>query len=307
MIVHYDSNTKYGESILKGEILSKPYNEIFTELYKIELNDDLKKEKLKLLVIMPLCYNNKIIGCFNFSSHYFSSIPAYIQNAIESITSQMGGVTARLDAEQKVIHSLNEKVMLLKEIHHRVKNNMQIISSMIDLKTADSEHKDSEIFKDIKGRIFSMAVIHEMFYKSDNLGEIDFSEFLSRLSYELSQSYPMMEKIKFDLDTHDIKFDINIAIPCSLIIFELVTNAIKHAFPDEEKGEIYVHVSEKDENTFLLVVKDNGIGLPESFDLNNIDSLGFELVNALAKQVDGEISIESDNGVKVSIIINSSQ
>jgi len=203
----------------------------------------------------------------------------------------------RKRAEEKIKASLKEKDVLLKEIHHRVKNNMQIISSLIRLQSRDVEdEKAQRIFEISQNRIRSIALIHETLYQSEDLSQIDFSNYIRRLTTHLLSVYrPDGTMHRLNLDVPEVLLDINRAIPCGLIINELVSNVMKHAFPLDKRGEIYVRFAEAD-GVFTLVVKDNGEGFPDGLDFRTTDSLGLQIVSDLVQQLEGEIRLEKEEG-----------
>ena len=200
--------------------------------------------------------------------------------------------------EEKIKASLKEKEVLLKEIHHRVKNNMQIISSMLGLQSSlINDAKLNEIFKDGQNRIRSMALIHEKLYRSENMANVDFSEYVSSLSMNLITSYSRdVDKILFNLNVEKTSFNIDLSIPLGLIINELVSNSLKHAFPDNKKGEIFIEIKKIIDNQYQMIVKDNGIGLNKEFDIDECKSLGLQLVNILVNQIDADMTITIENG-----------
>jgi PAS domain S-box-containing protein len=200
--------------------------------------------------------------------------------------------------EEQIRASLKEKDALLKEIHHRVKNNLQIISSMLSLQEAKvSEPASREILADSRNRIKSMALIHERLYGSHDLSSIDFSEYIRSLLRHLSYSYGANNgRISVRTDVGDMSLNIDIAVPLGLIVNELVTNSFKHAFPGESTGEIFVELHRENEGKYLLVVGDNGVGMPPDFDLDRTSSLGLQLVHALVQQINGQVTIEHGKG-----------
>jgi PAS domain S-box-containing protein len=212
-------------------------------------------------------------------------------------------ITSRRKAEQKIKQSLQEKEILLKEIHHRVKNNLMVISSLLNLQSDYIKDKtDKELFRESQTRTRSMALIHERIYQSTDLHTIDFGNYVKTFASELYHTYdchPNIIKLKIDMEP--IPVDINTAIPCGLIIHEFLSNAIKHAFPKDKNGEILIEFYKKDDK-LILKVKDNGIGLPADIDLKKTDSLGLKLVNALVSQIDGELEINSDGGTEFKVI-----
>ncbi len=200
--------------------------------------------------------------------------------------------------EEQIKASLKEKDALLKEIHHRVKNNLQIISSILSLQEARvSDPASREVLADSRNRIKSMALIHERLYGSGNLSSIDFAEYLNSLMNHLSYSYGANGgRISARTDIEDLSLNIDIAIPLGLIVNELVTNSYKHAFPGEAAGEIFVELHKVSEKGYLLVVGDNGAGMPHDFDLDRTPSLGLQLVHALVQQTNSQVTIEREKG-----------
>jgi PAS domain S-box-containing protein len=211
-------------------------------------------------------------------------------------------ITERKNADQKIKKSLEEKEMLLKEIHHRVKNNLQVISSLLNLQARYIKNKtDKELFRESQTRAKSMALIHERLYQSKDLRRIDFGEYIETLTYDLYHSYSgNPDFIKLNMDLESIMVDINTAIPCGLIINELLSNALKHAFPNGRTGELNIKFYSLDGH-LILSVRDNGIGFPENIDFKNTESLGLSLVNTLVGQIEGEIDIRVDHGTEFRI------
>ncbi|MBU7047850.1 MAG: PAS domain S-box protein [Theionarchaea archaeon] len=205
-------------------------------------------------------------------------------------------ITDRKRGEQ-VKASLREKEVLLKEIHHRVKNNLQIIISLLSLQSQYvKDKKYEEMLKESQNRIRTMALIHEKLYQSENLANIDFHEYMRTLVQDMAQSYGAQKKeISLTLDLEDISLGIDAAIPCGLILNELVSNSLIHAFP-EGKGDIKIFLHSYGDY-IELKVSDNGIGLPEGLDFRTTTSLGLHLVTILAEdQLDGEASLDREGG-----------
>ena len=217
-------------------------------------------------------------------------------------TSIIRDVTERQRNEKKLQNSLNEKEMLLKEIHHRVKNNLMIISSLLNLQSRYIKDEESKnIFKESQNRARSMALIHERLYQSTDLKRIDFGDYIRTLSYDLYDTYVMDKTlISLNVDVGDIMLDIDISIPLGLIINELVTNCLKHAFLLDESGKINIKFQTLD-NKYQLEVKDDGIGFPQDIDYKNTDSLGLRLVTSLTEQIDGEIELNNISGTSFKI------
>jgi len=211
-------------------------------------------------------------------------------------------VTEKQEAEQKIKESLKEKEVLLKEVHHRVKNNLQIIVSMLNMQINQiSQDELRSILRISQSRIRTIAMIHEALYNSSDLINIGYEEYLRQFMRYLMQTY-LLPNSKIDIQTHcqDILLDINLAIPCSLILNELVSNALKHAFPDKRPGKVTVKMMKKDE-TYHLIVEDNGVGLPENFEIDKLKSLGLILVRTLTTQLKGNLNYDCSEGCRFEI------
>jgi|AGTN01.2.fsa_nt_gi PAS domain S-box len=205
-------------------------------------------------------------------------------------------VTERKRSEEQVLESLHEKEVLLKEIHHRVKNNLQIISSLLSLQSGTIDPDHTHMLRESQNRIRSMAMIHEKLYRSRDLSHIDFADYVNSLIASLARSYLSADdKVKIGADVHDIHLDIDQAIPCGLIINELVSNSLKYAFNDGRTGVVRVSLSKCD-NIYTLIVSDNGTGLPPEIDFRNTPSLGLQLVNTLVSQIEGTIDLAGNAG-----------
>ena len=192
-----------------------------------------------------------------------------------------------------------------KEIHHRIKNNLQVISSLLDLE-ADKFTDESviEAFKESQNRVISMALVHEELYRSQDMESIDFSDYLIKLVNELSYSYIIeKESLQIKTDVETVFLDMDTAIPLGMIVNELISNSFKHAFSPRQKGEIHVNLS-LDKEKLTLVVGDNGIGFPENVNFRKTDSLGLQLVTTLISQIGGIIELERDNGTRFRITLN---
>lgn len=212
-------------------------------------------------------------------------------------------ITERRREEDKVKASLREKEILLKEIHHRVKNNLQIISSLLNLQSAHiRDPRALEVFKEGQGRVRSMALIHEKLYQSEDLARVDFSEYISNLAAYLFRSYEVHAgAVALNVEAEDVLLGVDTAIPCGLIINELVSNSLKHAFPGGGGGSINIRLRPADHERLTLTVADDGVGLPDGFDARRTSSLGLQLVNTLARQLGGEVLVGCGAGVEFSI------
>ncbi|MBN1948317.1 MAG: PAS domain S-box protein [Candidatus Cloacimonetes bacterium] len=206
-------------------------------------------------------------------------------------------ITERKQFEEKIMNSLEEKDVLLKEIHHRVKNNMQVISSLLQLQSRFIKDPQAlELFRNSQNRVRSMALIHEKLYRSKDLASIDFGEYVRNLTTHLQIFYAVnADLISLEIDIEDIFFDIHYAIPCGLIINELVSNSLKYAFTDDRKGKIRISI-QASSDSFRLEVSDTGIGMPAELDFQNTESLGLQLVMSLIGQLHGKITMQAGNG-----------
>ncbi|MBZ2166806.1 histidine kinase dimerization/phosphoacceptor domain -containing protein [Methanobacterium spitsbergense] len=211
-------------------------------------------------------------------------------------------ITKSKNAENLIKSSLNEKNILLREIHHRVKNNMQIISSLLNLQTRyTNDEKAVNILKESQNRVRSMAMIHEKLYQSKDLSHINFIDYIQSLVSKLFYSYNIEEaRIKPVLEIENVNLNMETAVPCGLIISELISNSLKYAFPNEMKGNIHITLKSVDDK-YELIISDNGIGLPADFDLNKLESLGLLLVNTLIEQIDGKITINKSHPTQFKI------
>jgi PAS domain S-box-containing protein len=211
-------------------------------------------------------------------------------------------ITERKKMEDKIKQSLKEREMLIKETHHRVKNNLMIISSLLSLQARYIKDKETQdIFKDSQNRARSMALIHEKLYQTADLKEIDFGDYIQKLSMELFRTYSDKSRnIKLDFHVESHQLDINTSIPLGLIVNELISNSIKHAFPGNEEGQIKVKFV-KENKKFVFEVSDNGIGLSDDFDIEKTDSLGLSLVISLVDQIHGELEYDGHDGTRFTI------
>ena len=207
-------------------------------------------------------------------------------------------VTDRKHAEEKIKASLHEKDVLLREIHHRVKNNMQIISSLLRLQARSiGDSSLCDMFKESQNRIRSMALIHEKLYQTEDFTRINFAEYIRSLIVHLFHTYQINPNIvRMKTEMEEVFLDINRAIPCGLIINELVSNSLKYAFPDNKKGDVCIKLSSNRQKKTKLIVSDSGIGLHKSVNLLEPETLGLQLVSDLIKQIEGTVRLERAKG-----------
>ena len=225
-------------------------------------------------------------------------------NGTTMFTVILRDVTQRVAAEEKIKTSLREKEALLKEIHHRVKNNLQVVSSLLGLQSRlVNDEETRKMFQESQNRIHSMALLHESLYQSNNLARIDFPDYIRQLASHLFHSYGVRaERIHLRTNLDELYLDLDAAVPCGLIINELVSNSLKYAFPDGREGEVCIELREHSEGLARLVVADNGIGLRSDIDWSSARSLGLRLVRSLAEQLGAKIEVKSDSGTEVQLI-----
>jgi PAS domain S-box-containing protein len=265
----------------------------------IDENDPRLKEALKERTI-----RKKYKGELIFLRKDGTTFPGEVSSALfinkdgdEKTINIIRDITERKKTHDRLVASLKEKETLLQEIHHRVKNNLQVISSLLSLQGHRlAEHEQRAMFQDSQNRIKSMALVHEQLYQSADLSTIHFEEYLQKLTAMLFRSYDNTSRnIRLHIAAKGIVLPVAKAVPCGLIVNELVTNALKHAFSQNRSGTINLEIVAKG-NQYRLTVQDDGVGLPEGLDLLRSESLGLQIVQVLVKQLDGEWEIDKKEG-----------
>jgi PAS domain S-box-containing protein len=220
------------------------------------------------------------------------------KNILKFVSDQVAMTVHRKRAEAQIKAQLQEKDVLLKEVHHRVKNNMQVISSLLNLQSRRVKDPSVfEMFKESQRRIRSMALIHERLYQSSDLSRIEFSEYISNLATHLFHSYQVdAHRIQLKLETEKVHLNINTAIPCGLIVNELVSNALKHAFPDGRNGQLEIGLQQVPGDGYVLQVIDDGVGFPEGLDFRKTETLGMQIISTLVEQIDGRLELNREKG-----------
>ncbi len=269
-------------------------------------NPEVQAMQLRSVLCLPVIKQSKMVGILYLENRLADSVFTSEKTQMTELLTSQAAISlenARLledmrRAEGQVKTSLREKEALLKEIHHRVKNNLQIIQSMLHLQLPHIKDEAAiELFKESQNRIHSMALIHEKLYQSESLAKIDLSEYIGSLTANLFLSYGVSERaVSPKIHVENITLDVNTVIPCALIINELVSNSLRHAFPSFWRraggfGEICIDLCHDTGNQFKLTVSDNGIGLPKDFSIQNSQSLGLKLVNVLVRQLKGSIHL----------------
>jgi len=266
------------------------------------------KEKAKINFDRALSGENFILieeyGEESLSRNYWENIYNPVQSGSEIIglTVFCIDITERIIAEKKLKKSLEEKEMLLKEIHHRVKNNLMVISSLLNLQSQYINDKQAlDIFRESQNRAKSMALIHERLYRSTDHKKIDFGEYIHTLANDLFHTYVTdPNRVKLNMDVEDAMVDINTIVPLGLILNELVTNSMKHGFVGDVEGEIKIRFHQEGDE-FTLIVGDTGVGFPKDLDFKNTSTLGLQLVTNLTNQLDGNIELNKENGTEFKI------
>ncbi len=240
-----------------------------------------------------------IAGVGNKPEDYDSSDATQLTLLFEGMVGHM----QRQKAQQEVRRSLEEKEILLKEVHHRVKNNLQIISSLLSLQLGRVDDAAIvQLLRESQNRIRSMALIHERLYRSVDISRIDFGTYVHNLTSYLVRSYPSTRgTTKIRIMIEGVLLGVDLAIPCGLIVNELVSNCLVHAFPGGREGEVRVEMS-TNESIARLTVRDNGIGLPKGFNIRNATTLGLQLIETLVDQIDGVIEVDGSRGTSISVV-----
>jgi PAS domain S-box-containing protein len=226
-------------------------------------------------------------------------VPGKIKYFIGSATD----ITELKEANEKIRQSLLEKEILLKEVYHRVKNNLQVVNSLLHIQSkAIKDPAVLEVFRESQDRVRMMSLIHEKLYNSKDLLHINFSEYIQSLTDYLRQAYPLVSKnIDVKIDSQKVFLGVDKAIPCGLIINEVMSNAYKYAFKDRKNGEIRISFSALDKGKFKLTIGDNGVGFPEDVDFRSSKSMGMVLINTLTEQIEGTVNLDRTGGTKYTI------
>ncbi|MDO5836518.1 MAG: histidine kinase dimerization/phosphoacceptor domain -containing protein [Methanobacterium sp.] len=219
------------------------------------------------------------------------------ENQYNGVVFSMTDINSLKAAEKNLKTSLEDKELLLRELHHRVKNNMQIISSLLNLQSQHIKDKrDLKIFKSSQTRVKTMSLIHEELYSSQDFSHIHLSKYIRNLTKELlTSNIGDPGRVQLTVNVEEIKMELETAIPLGLLINEIVANSVNHAFPNHRKGEIIVDLK-RDGDAFVLKISDDGIGIPKKTDFEKAETLGFQLIKNLVNQLDGEIKMQTNHG-----------
>jgi two-component sensor histidine kinase len=278
----------------------------------LEMVKEIKKIAPDAKFVVMSAYSEK--DSFIESIHL--GVDGYLMKPVEakkllSLIDEFAGITLmkweleakekkRQEAEDNMKKSLAEKDVLLREVHHRVKNNMQIISSILSMQSRNiDDPRLKEILQESQNRIHSMALIHENLYNHKSLANIMFSTYIKSLTGNIARTYSNQQaNIQFDYQIDDAYLPIDIAIPCGLIINELISNSFKYAFVNRPSGIISIHFKNIQDNEYTLIVADDGVGIPPEINILKTKSLGMKILHRLVQQIDGEIASDFSNGTK---------
>jgi len=208
--------------------------------------------------------------------------------------------------ENRILASLHEKEVLIKELHHRVKNNMQVVSSLLALQSRKvDDERYRKYFEESQNRIHAMAMVHEKLYRSEDMARVDFSEYIRDLTRHLFYTYNINPRaIRLHLDVAEIYLGIDTAIPCAMIINELVSNSLEHAFPGGREGNLTVRLHRNDGGMHILTVTDDGVGIPEDFSIDKLQTLGMQIIQSLTRQVRGTLEMVGKGGTHATVVFD---
>lgn len=222
---------------------------------------------------------------------------------LEELSCLLYDNTERKEFDRRIRDSLKEKEVLLQEVHHRVKNNLQVISSILNLQSSYvKDEKTLEVLRESQQRIKSMSFLHETIYRTADFSKLEFTNYLRSIASNLIQSYRTSDvQIEFVDNMETVFLNLDQSIPCGLIVNELVSNALKYAFRGKKKGKLKITLNEK-EGVVTLIIADDGVGLPKDFNYDKTDSLGIQLVYALTEQLDAKMDVANKKGASFSIV-----
>ncbi len=277
------------------------------------------------VALVPIRSGDRILGLIHVADQQEDMVPLDLVNILEWVAMQLGTAIQRVRTEQalreshdeleqrvqkrtvelivaneQIKESLREKEVLLKEIHHRVKNNLQVISSLLDMTGMRiHDQQANDLITDARSKIHTMALIHARLYRSERFDQIDMRNHILELVGYLSQVYSEREGITPVVEPTTVNLAITQAIPCALVLNEVISNAFKHAFKQGQKGMIEISIKRSDSDTIFIRVKDDGIGIPEEVDIYKTDSLGLKLLrNLVHNQLKGKIDLKRDKGTE---------
>ena len=294
-VSHYSADSPNYQIIMEGNSLFKQYEEYAFTLSQIE-----KNEGLLMLAIIPISYQGKVIACMNCSSHIVKELSEPEKDIFSVIANQFGQIMTRLEGEEKIRNLLQEKEIILKEVHHRIKNNMMTLKSLLTLQSKNLDIPEvTTAFQDAIGRINSMGILYEKLYKNKNYEEVSTKQYFSDLIDEIYLMFSNLQPVQIEKQIEDFTLRAKTILPVGIILNELISNSMKYAFPKNNNNLIQISVT-KSKTNIILIYRDNGVGLSEINTKNN-KGFGLKLIELLVKQLYGKLLIENDNGAKFTI------
>ena len=284
-------------------VISKPILQLATVVRNVSVRQDYrlraKKQSSDEIGFLADRFNEMLVQ-IEEKSNELKKANAELEIRANELRKELG---IRKKVEKQIKKSLNEKEILLKEIHHRVKNNLQVISSLLYFQSKKTNDAQTlEMFNESRNRVRSMALLHEKLYQAEDISNIDIKSYVKSLISHLHDSYSIQsEHVHIHTDIDDISLGIENAISFGLIVNELISNALKHAFPGERKGRIDVNLKEESDNCIVGTVKDNGVGFPEGFNLEKTNTLGLQLVYNLSQRLRGSLEYQNTQGTQFTI------
>lgn len=294
-IVEYNETAKKIFGYEPEEVIGKHANLLYA-------NDE-EREKVSKRLKETGFFKGEVENVKKNGERFVSYLTAsFIYDEGKNIVGSMGisrDITEEIKQKNELEDSLREKEVLLQEVHHRVKNNLQIISSILNLQSSYiNDKKILNILKESQNRIKSMSYIHENLYQTNDFSRVNFGEYIKNLSSNLLLTYLQPgKKVNLKIDVEDVFFNLDLAIPCGLIINELLTNALKYAFPENSSGDIEIKMKKSGQD-ILLSIEDDGVGMDKKIDIEKTETLGLQLVSSLANQIDATIQLELERGTR---------
>ncbi|MGR3293959.1 MAG: PAS domain-containing sensor histidine kinase [Candidatus Scalindua sp.] len=251
----------------------------------------------------PILVGREVLGIISIYSREIKEPDKELLDMVNDIGCRIGLFIRRNRAEEQIKASLTEKEVLLDEVHHRVKNNLQIISSLLDMSSMQTQNQETiKLFAESRSRVESMALIHSQLYESERFDEINMQMHIQELSGNLLNIYSKEKTIALEIQSANVYLPVTLAVPCALVLNELISNSMKHAYRDGQQGTISISMQQSNDGTTLLKVKDTGVGIPVEIDIERTKSLGLKLVrNIVYKQLNGTMKIVRNKGTELTV------
>lgn len=265
------------------------------------ISDKLNPSIIEFIYSFNFC--SAFILCFGLITYFANNNYRYIANINKQRSLLEQEVSLRNKSEELLRKSLNEREVLLAEIHHRVKNNLAIISALINLQKDNlKDNASKQMFDETRNRIYAMSLIHNLLYQNNSFAKIDFSEYVKKFCENLTSSFDIKTNISFEQKIENVSMDLKVAVPLGLILNELVTNSIKHAFKNQDHGKITIGLMWLNDDQYKFWVSDSGVGIEDAA-LVSGNSMGMGIVTSLVEQIEGTLSYERNNGSTFTIIL----